>query len=477
MKEKYFELKKCKNFKEIIDLISNEFCEKIAFLSLSIWCLIPIIIMNINVFIKGSSFVCFYMGVFILGFIGILNGIIYFYKNKEKVINLNICQKLPFILLICFLIWSFISCILAENKKLSFLGTNYMYEGYITYIFYSGFFINGLIVSKNKEYIKKILYCLIISSFLLCLLTFLNNSLTSMFIENSNSYANKLYASIFSNENHFAYYLTISIICSLIMFILNKHKISRFLFFISYVLISYILIKNNTFGSYLSILITLILLVVYSLIVKKNRITITLSLFTFLVLSCFSSNVVNNFKRITNEVFKISTNMDNLYGEQIDVENDGYDELINGKNNEEVTPPTQPLICAGNSRLDLWLKGIELIKNKPLFGYGFENLGKPYSTIVVCHATDRPHNTYIQIAANTGIPGLMFYIGFLIIIFVNLIKNYKKIDEIILLLSFAVLSYLISAFFGNSMYYTSPYYIFLLGIISSSLIFTLDNRK
>ena len=93
------------------------------------------------------------------------------------------------------------------------------------------------------------------------------------------------------------------------------------------------------------------------------------------------------------------------------------------------------------------------MKNKTLFGYGLENLEEPYSNIVMCDRTDRPHNIFIQLGATTGIVGLLLYVTFLEIIFINIIIKYKKVDKLIMIFVFMSISYIISLFFGYNFEY------------------------
>ena len=74
---------------------------------------------------------------------------------------------------------------------------------------------------------------------------------------------------------------------------------------------------------------------------------------------------------------------------------------------------------------------------------------------------------FIQVGANTGIMGLVLYILFLSITFINILKKLKFIDKNVMCFVFICIGYITSSMFGNSMFYTSPYYMISLGIIFS----------
>lgn len=77
-----------------------------------------------------------------------------------------------------------------------------------------------------------------------------------------------------------------------------------------------------------------------------------------------------------------------------------------------------------NERLKLWLKTGSIIKDNPLLGVGPGNwkiVIPAYGTANTAFANgiyspDRPHNVYLQVASETGIPGALFYFGMWVMI-------------------------------------------------------------
>lgn len=95
-----------------------------------------------------------------------------------------------------------------------------------------------------------------------------------------------------------------------------------------------------------------------------------------------------------------------------------------------------------NERLLLWEQGLIMIKDSPIFGVGVGNwklAAPPYlSEIPAVSYGDyfllHPHNSWLQIGAEIGIPGLLFYIGAWGILFVltfRLTKGTKDFMETI----------------------------------------------
>lgn len=91
-----------------------------------------------------------------------------------------------------------------------------------------------------------------------------------------------------------------------------------------------------------------------------------------------------------------------------------------------------------------------------------------YVKITNIEQTSRPHNEYIQIGSSIGIPGLIFYLMFLLTLFYKSLKNMQKQFNFRIISILVALSYLISAFFGVSVFYTTPYLYIFLGLSASN---------
>ena len=246
---------------------------------------------------------------------------------------------------------------------------------------------------------------------------------------NFNSYK---YSSVFYNPNHFAYYLTISLILVINLFLNKNSKIKNIINYIMFIVIFCVFILNNTFGSFLGFLLAFIILFILFIIKKKYLLKMTILLFTIMILSLSVSNnrgviVINNFNSLFGDIETLSTETEE-----------------------------SKLAKVGN-RYILWKYGLEMIKERPIIGYGLDNLWDKYRSYGINE--DRPHNEFIQMGASSGIITLSIYILFLALI---IIKGLKQ-DNINILLSITVIGYLGSSFFGNTMFYTTPYFYLIIG--------------
>lgn len=358
--------------------------------------------------------------------------------NKSKFLQL--IKRKEIILLILFIFWCFISTILSNNFHDSMYGINYRYSGFIQFLSYSMFLILGYSLSEKGR--SRYFRVFIIISVLI--------GITDPFI-NSNLFHNGIFVGIFYNLNHYGYYLVYSVVISIFLFINDKNIIIKVIDYFIFLFLLYYLIINNTFGCYIAILFILIILFIYLLKKKKVIIYIPIILaFTFLSLTTMKNQryiVIDNFQELFNDLHIITTNA---------VDNNEQNS-INHTNDQK-----KPIDAVGNYRGSLWKLGIKYIKEKPLFGYGLDNLY--YRYLEDFTTIDDPHNLIINLAAEIGIPGMLFYIIGIITI---LIKGFKKAisnDHMTNICYFVVLSHLISAMFGITIYYVTPYYVIILGM-------------
>lgn len=439
-------MKKIKMTKENMIIIKDI----VIFVYLFLWMIMPIL-QTINIF---NEFIIeknlYFILMKVIATVGIGVSIIIIYNKFKKSDNKKETLKeiFPIILFIIYMIWTLNSCYHAPVIKRAFEGDSYRKEGYLMYINYAGFFLCSMLL-ENKKLRKALLNTFIISSIFLIIVDriclggekFLN-IFTNNTIENA----------VFYQFNHYGYYLMMSLICTLGLFITEKNKYLKTVYLIAYTLIGYASIYNDTFGCYLAIIVILILYAIYAIIKKKDRKAIFIAIIVFALLSgiTFKDNInlaYRNISQLNEDIKTIICKIMNIELEDID----------------------EKLKKAGTNRMELWINGIKFVLERPIIGYGPDNLAEKYEEQGIDQ--DRPHNLLIYLACVSGIPGMIIYITAVGIIVVNGIKKIlnNKYSGLIYLL--VVITYLISSMFGNSMYYTSPYFFIFLGSLMN------DNLK
>lgn len=370
----------------------------IIYVLLSIWFIIPLL----KEIIATSLFTIKYEYVFmeLAGIIGIYFLIYTIYKNLIYCNNKKeyIKEIAPIMLFGLYMIWTLISCIYAPNRNIAFSGNQFRREGYITYLTYSGFFSIGFL-SKSKKIKKQILNIFLISAIT-----------TLIFIEMANHrilfrifWIKNVRVGVFNNLNHYGYYLLLANIVSYMLLITEKNKVMKVIYSMTYIFLLYYLVKNNTFGCYLAISITLLFTLICCIYKKKKILEAIFAIIIFFIITSVTlqngKNIaVQNFKTLFNDIKKIETTIA---------------KGIKKESNESEKNESEK---AGSGRIRLWKNGLIFFMQRPIIGYGADNLTQKYEEVGIIQ--DRPHNLIIQLATTSGLPGLLLY--------TSAIRNYFK---------------------------------------------------
>lgn len=459
-------------------------------------------------------------------------------KKEPKVFWSAVKKYLPIILMIMFLIWTFISCMLAPeaaddvigaeaaekagaspNEVLSktLNGCYNLKDGFWAFLMYGSFMLGAMLIGKENEKLKKYLITAftvmitVLSIITLGMSIYYNNQY-ALFREKYNEFMqtsgeqglaesgiqwsdferklksdvyevnSKWYIfaqrGVFRNSNHFAYVLCMGIIAAMWLAITEKKWTFKLLYLISFVIQLSMLIINDTFGGYLGVFAAVFASLIYGIVKfisylknkntlaeetktnsKKDLINGAVALLVVIVLfvTCSlniknqSGNacVVNNVKGFIRDI--------GVFG--------GYMTTTENATQVDVSTLDTSITKAGSGRGETWIKVWELIKQRPLFGYGLECLLFQFSGQFNV-GEGRTHNLLLQLLATVGIPGTIMYFAALAIIFFRLLSNWKSWSDVEKITTFVGISYIVTALTGNSTYYTSPFFMMFLGFVA-----------
>lgn len=417
--------------------------ENLAYQLLKAWLFMPLVVllgqMAALELIVGNLFVLYLT---LLGSVTITFVLLQGYNNYLKYgadYFLHYCRQRPWnFFFLLMLLWALVASLLADDWQLAFYGTSYRNEGFCTYLIYAGIYLCAASLTTTKQR-TNLLHWFVYTSIPLCLISvlqFSNIDTSFLGIYTQGKFAsNAQYASIFYNINHFGYYLTLSNLLAFTAYIFAAAKRQQVLFLVCVLLNQFALIINNTFGCFLAVLGAYILLVLYLDKYRPDlRRQALLPFLTFTLLSMgLNSVVTNNFQRLFGDI-------------------------------NDIAAKKETAAKAGSARWELWTNGIKFVLAKPLFGYGPENLYEHYRALGINQ--DRPHNEYLQHALFLGVPALLFYLTALVLMAKKYWLQVTTWQPISITLFFTTLAYLASAFFGNTMFYTFPFFCIILGMMN-----------
>ena len=129
---------------------------------------------------------------------------------------------------------------------------------------------------------------------------------------------------------------------------------------------------------------------------------------------------------------------------------------------------------SGSKRVKIWKNIFKCIKSHPLLGTGPDTVYQALAEerekdpSVMSSGVDKAHNEFLQIAINSGIPSLVIYIVFLVLLVRNLFKH--RDNRIYRILSLVFISFITQSFFNISVISVAPIVWILFGIMSKNEI-------
>lgn len=242
--------------------------------------------------------------------------------------------------------------------------------------------------------------------------------------------------STFFHWNHYGYFLTIAILLSATLFLLTKDKKQKLILFLVFALNSFILALNNTLGAFLGVIVAMVFMVVVISIKNRKFSVSSIIILAVFILICFLTGL----------------KYPSFFSDLITLKNDAINIATDSKNQ----------VTAGSGRWLLWKRTLELIKEKPILGWGCD--GVNFELAKVEEGIIRPHNEYLEYAVHFGIPCSLLYITGLLIIYLRALINRHIMDSPSIACLVASLAYIGSAFFGNVKFYTYGFFFIVLGI-------------
>ena len=247
--------------------------------------------------------------------------------------------------------------------------------------------------------------------------------------------------STIGNPNFLGTYLTLFFPLSAYRYLKHHEKFHLFLSGTIYLA----LLATNTRSAWIGVLVSFILLYFVGWIDKfdkKKMIILFLVLMSISLVVNMNSNsyLLSRFSTISRDIKKVMT------------QEEGFE-------------------FAGTSRIFIWTRVVELIKMKPFFGWGIEQIGdvftdfyradviKQYGYFVI---VDKAHNEFLHIAVTTGLLSLGVYLLFVFEVLKKSFGNKKLVPVWI-----AIMGYLAQSFFNISVLAVAYLFWLFLGILSS----------
>ncbi|AEH46342.1 O-antigen ligase family protein [Parageobacillus thermoglucosidasius] len=427
---------------------------------------------------------------------------------KVFILRYSIPSNLLYVFLAVFALSIALSVVFAPYKMLALHGTYNRHDGAITYLCYISLFFIAANIKYDLKMLKSILYALypfVLINVSLGLLNFYGYDVLKWSWVKS-----LLYSSLpdgleltegsrfITTVNHGNYISGASAVLITLFFVwalLDQNRV-RSIFHLFVALASFsMLLSSLSVSGFLTTLVIfpIILLIGTRYATKKQFITYVL---VFIISSSFIYTAMTKHNpKVWDETFGFFIKS-NPFAEARTVVNElqkafdashVYAETGSNQENQEYQLPElpKPGVGPGSGRLYIWKKTLELIQQRPLFGYGLDTLAyffpqddpekqaniETYKVIV-----DKPHNMYIGIAYGAGVIALFAFVAFIFNIALSMMKRLitiKLVDDqqaIFVSIALACCAYLIQALFNDSIIGTAVIFWILLGLLVSFLM-------
>lgn len=372
------------------------------------------------------------------------------------------------IIILIFIGLVFISTLSAINIKVAIFGEENRYEGLLTFVVYAIIYV----CSKKFFTMKKISAFLNILFWTTMVIGTLGIAQKYVNCDILFPIFNKGICATFGNSNFFGSFISIALPISICIFIFYGSKKGLILSTILF----YNMISSGTRSTWVAFIMIAVIGTIY-LIKEKNkkfflRAMLLLILFIFIFVY-----LINGFQYIFNKL-RINKNSDNentVISSQKTVTELKVQMIKDELTQSKKTGAANGL---GSGRIEIWNMTIKLMCVRPVFGCGPDNIlcglakycTKELNAFAIRTGTipDKAHNEYLQIGATIGIPALICYLIFILLIIINNAKSMFN-NKIYFAIGLSIIGYLIQAFFNISTIGVAPIFWMMLGLI--------DNRK
>lgn len=374
---------------------------------------------------------------------------IYFRKLKKDGKKFFIKEYIPmlFFVAVCVLI-VISSCVNGFTSKV-LLGDSYRNESIFSFlVYFISMYFCGTLIQKEKSK-KIILETFLISNFLINVVELFHYYIKPLDYFEHTGHVEP--SAIFYQCNHYGYFLMLAIMISAGIFSLSKSIKEKAAAGFMLALNTFILSVNTTFGCFLACLIGMFFLVIVSSIIeRKINIFSILAFAAFMIITFLTGLKYHSFLQELGMFFSDIKSVMGSVNESV-VSIDGSEVEISAADS------------AGTGRWGLWRYTIGYIQEKPFLGWGIEGISDMLRE-ASNGLNNRPHNEYLQYAAFFGIPATVLYIIGIAVHFVKAFRNRHSFNVTSAICLVAAFTYLISAIFGNTMFYTTPYLFIFMGL-------------
>lgn len=424
---------RAETLREAIQGIPEVFYERLALIVLAWWLVVPLVLWwlgeSVGMDVRYLGWVNLQVGVGALALAVLLlaaerAGMLFGPARDLR------RDYLPLVLFGVFLALALVASILSPTES-TWSGDGYRRESILTYAGYLGFFFlaSQVLSPTRRRFLVALVLGLVSVTCVVTLVSVVGDGWGS-----GSWAALQRPTAYFHQFNHYGYLLAVGGALAASGALVAARRAVRWALLPVFGMILLTLLLNDTLGAYVALLAGCIVVVVWLAAMRRLRGWSALAIVIVIVL-------VHAFAEAAG------------IGALVELGSLGDDARA-------VSAGAADAASAGTGRWGLWVTTLEQIAASPWLGHGVEGIAD-----LLPVGFGRPHNEYLQYAAFFGIPALLAYLAAVITVFVRVVRRWDAVDNVTVCAATAAGTYLVSACFGNTMYYTAPLLFLLLGVV------------
>jgi len=425
-------VRKAQSVREAVQYIPDVFYERVALVALMYWLIVSLLLwwpgesLGLGIGLLASANLQ-------VGIVAVAIGVLLLVARRVGAAldpaRDPLRRNVPLVLFGVFLALATVSALVSATDA-TWTGDGYRRESLITYVSYVGFFFLATQVLAPAR--RKLLLGMVLGLALVTCLVVVPAALIEGWSSGAWQVPTRPRA-YFHQFNHYGYLLAVGGALAVSGALVSSRRVARWALLAAFAGILFTLLLNDTLGAYIALVVGSIAVLVSLAVIRRLHVGTAIALVGIVVVV----HIVAEWMGI------------GILGELMSLGNDV----------RSVSAGEEGAAAAGTGRWGLWVTTAQQIVASPWLGHGVEGIAD-----LLPVGYGRPHNEYLQYAVFFGIPALIAYLGAVITIFVRVVRRAGAVDATTLCAATAAATYLVSALFGNTMYYTAPFLFLLLGV-------------
>lgn len=428
--------------------------------------------------------------------LAIISLVLFLYK--VLFLNYKIKWNLLSFSIIAFIVALMLSVIFAEYKSIALWGLYNRYDGAITFMCYAVLMFIALHITYPKNALNKLVYTLYPFVWINVFISLLNlygvnilqnatfhNLFTLFLIEEMTINEGSVLTGTLNQWNYMSGYSAVMAVIFLSLAVFNGSIKSKVINLLTAIAAFLTILASTSTSGFITLLLMTALLIVMTFM-KKNKKIAFVWLASFIILSSISTGLLSkqNPKVWDESVgFFVKTNpFVKLEGAFKEFNFTNF-KVSAADSTLELPTLTERYYSAGSGRTYIWVNVLELIKEKPITGYGLDTLtyhfpqsdinkrsGMYDENIII----DKPHNLYLGILYGTGLLGFISLISLLSIYTYKLFKYVVKDNDSPIIWAFFLGwgAFLIQAIFNDSVIGAT-----IVPLLATSIVYVISNSE